>query len=40
LVAARVELKPWRLEDAAEMTEAYLRRKEDSQFEDAFAKPE
>jgi hypothetical protein len=36
-VAAGVELKPWRLEDAVEMTTAYLRRKEDAKYEAAFA---
>ena len=36
-VAAGLELKPWRLEDAVEMTAAYLRRKEDAKFEEAFA---
>ena len=35
-VAAGLELKPWRLEDAVEMTAAYLRRKEDAKFEAAF----
>jgi hypothetical protein len=37
-VAAGVELKPWRLEDVVDLTEAYLRKKEDAKFEAAFAK--
>lgn len=36
-VAAGVEEKPWHLEDVVEMTAAYMRRKEDAQFEAAFA---
>jgi IS1 family transposase len=36
-VAAGLELKPWRLENAVEMTADYLRRKEDAKFEEAFA---
>jgi hypothetical protein len=36
-VAAGLELKPWRLEDIAEMTAEYLRRKEEAKFEAAFA---
>ncbi|MGH8100936.1 MAG: IS1 family transposase, partial [Chthoniobacterales bacterium] len=36
-VAAGVELKAWRLEDVIEMTSVYLRRKQDAQFETAFA---
>ena len=37
-VAAGIELKRWGLEDVIEMKEAYLRRKQDQQFEEAFAK--
>jgi len=37
-VAAGLELKPWRLEDAVDLTESYLRKKEDATFEAAFAK--
>lgn len=36
-VAAGVEEKPWGLERVVEMTEAYLRGKEDAKFEAAFA---
>ncbi len=36
-VAAGIELERWSLEQAVEMTEAYLRRKEDEKFEAAFA---
>ena len=39
-VAAGVELKQWSLEDVAETKEAYLRRKEEAKFEDAFGKLE
>jgi hypothetical protein len=35
-VAAGLELKPWRLEDAVEMTADYHRKKEDAKFEIAF----
>jgi len=36
-VAAGVELEPWSLERVVEMTENYLRSKEDAEFEQAFA---
>lgn len=36
-VAAGVEFKPWGLEDVVEMTADYMRRKEDTKFEKAFA---
>jgi IS1 family transposase len=36
-VAAGVELEPWGLERVVEMTADYLRRKEDAEFEKAFA---
>ena len=36
-VAAGVELEPWSLERVVEMTENYLRNKEDAEFEEAFA---
>lgn len=36
-VAAGVELEPWGLEDVVEMTARYVRRKEDAEFEQAFA---
>jgi len=36
-VAAGVEEKPWTLEQVVEMTAAYMRRKEDAEFEKAFA---
>ena len=36
-VAAGVELEPWSLERVVEMTENYLRAKEDAEFETAFA---
>jgi len=36
-VAAGVELEPWSLERVVEMTENYLRNKEDAEFEKAFA---
>ena len=36
-VAAGVEIEPWGLEKVVEMTAAYLRRKEDAEFEKAFA---
>lgn len=36
-VAAGVELEPWSLERVVEMTENYLRSKEDAEFEKAFA---
>lgn len=39
-VAAGVELKPWGLEDVVEMTADYMRRKEDTKFEIAFAELE
>lgn len=39
-VAAGVELERWDLEQVVEMTAAYMRRKEDAEFEDAFAKLE
>jgi hypothetical protein len=35
--AAGVEIEPWTLERAVEMTADYMRRKEDAQFEKAFA---
>ncbi len=35
-VAAGVELKRWGLEDVIEMKDAYLRRKEEVEFEAAF----
>jgi IS1 family transposase len=35
-VAAGLELKPWRLEDAVDMTAAYMRTKEDAKFETVF----
>jgi hypothetical protein len=37
-VAAGVEIELWTLERVVEMTADYLRRKEDSRFEKAFAK--
>ena len=37
-VAAGVELERWSLERVVEMTADYLRRKEDAEFEEAFAK--
>jgi IS1 family transposase len=37
-VAAGVELERWDLERVVEITEDYMRRKEDAKFEDAFAK--
>jgi IS1 family transposase len=37
-VAAGVELEPWSLERVVEMTETFLRNKEDAEFEKAFAK--
>jgi hypothetical protein len=36
-VAAGVELERWSLERVVEMTEAFMRRKEDAKFEAAFA---
>jgi IS1 family transposase len=36
-VAAGVEEKPWTLEHVVEMTAKYMRRKEDAEFEQAFA---
>lgn len=36
-VAAGIEQERWGLEQVVEMTEAYLRRKEDAKFEEAFA---
>ena len=36
-VAAGLELKPWRLENAVEMTATYFRRKEDAKLQAAFA---
>ena len=36
-VAAGVEFEPWTLERVVEMTAAYMRRKEDLEFEAAFA---
>jgi IS1 family transposase len=36
-VAAGVELKPWGLERVVEMTADFMRRKQDRQFEEAFA---
>jgi hypothetical protein len=36
-VAAGVELERWSLECVVEMTHDYLRRKEDADFEQAFA---
>ena len=36
-VAAGVELEAWDLEQVVEMTAAYMRRKEDAEFEKAFA---
>jgi hypothetical protein len=39
-VAAGLEEKPWSLEKVVELTEEYLRRKEDAQFEEAFAELE
>jgi hypothetical protein len=36
-VAAGVEFERWSLERVVEMTAAYMRRKEDAKFEDAFA---
>jgi IS1 family transposase len=36
-VAAGIELERWSLERVVEMTAAYLRRKEDAKFEEAFA---
>jgi hypothetical protein len=35
-VAAGVEFERWTLERVVEMTEAFMRRKEDAKFEDAF----
>lgn len=37
-VAAGVELDPWDLERVVEMTEAFMRRKEEAEFDHAFAK--
>lgn len=37
-VAAGVEFERWDLERVVEMTEAFMRRKEDAEFEEAFAK--
>jgi IS1 family transposase len=39
-VAAGVELEAWGLEQVVEMTEAFMRRKEDAKFEEAFAELE
>src|SRR5437763_8737968 len=39
-VAAGVELERWSLERVVEMTESYLRSKEDAEFEEAFAELE
>lgn len=36
-VAAGIELERWSLEQVVEMTAAYMRRKEDAKFEEAFA---
>jgi hypothetical protein len=36
-VAAGIELEAWDLERVVEMTEAFMRRKEDAKFEEAFA---
>jgi IS1 family transposase len=36
-VAAGIELEPWGLEQVVEMTAAYMRRKDDAEFEKAFA---
>ncbi len=36
-VAAGVEWETWSLERVVEMTEAFMRRKEDAKFEEAFA---
>jgi len=36
-VAAGIELERWSLERVVEMTEAFMRRKEDAKFEEAFA---
>jgi hypothetical protein len=36
-VAAGVEMERWDLERVVEMTAAYMRRKEDAKFEEAFA---
>ena len=36
-VAAGVEIEPWGLERVVEITEAFIRRKEDAKFEKAFA---
>jgi hypothetical protein len=36
-VAAGVEFERWTLERVVEMTEAFMRRKEDAKFEEAFA---
>lgn len=36
-VAAGVELERWSLERVVEMTAEYMRRKEDREFEEAFA---
>ena len=36
-VAAGVEIEPWTLERVVEMTADYMRRKEDAEFEKAFA---
>jgi hypothetical protein len=37
-VAAGIELERWDLERVVEMTEAFMRRKEEAKFEQAFAK--
>ena len=37
-VAAGVEFERWSLEQVVEMTHEYMRRKEESEFEKAFAK--
>lgn len=39
-VAAGIELERWTLERVVEMTEAFIRRKEDAKFEEAFVKLE
>lgn len=39
-VAAGVEFEAWTLERVVEMTVAYMRRKEDAKFEEAFAELE
>jgi hypothetical protein len=36
-VAAGIELESWNLEQVIEMTSAFMRRKEDAKFEEAFA---